>query len=66
MNSTTLLAFVEANDIEDMYILIRGRYIEDLMEYHWFNPECYRCKSYGLQLAYFVPIRRIVKVLEPG
>jgi hypothetical protein len=66
MTTEQLLAFAEANDINDLYVLIRGRYIEELMEYHWFNPECYRCTSYGLQLAYFVPIRCILKILEPG
>jgi len=66
METEQLLAFVEANDINDVYVLIRWPYVQDLMEYHWFNPECYLYKSFGLQRSYFVPIGRILKIKEPG
>jgi hypothetical protein len=66
MDSNQLLAFVEANDVNDMYVLIRWPHVQELMKYYWFDPECYLYKSFGFQRSYFVPIGRILKIKEPG
>jgi len=66
MQTEQLLAFAEEGNIDDMYVLVRWPHVEPLMEYHWFDPECYKFKSFGFHNAYFVPLWRILKIKEPG
>jgi len=65
MDTETILAFLEAHDLNDLYVLIRWPSVEPLKEYYWFGPECHLFRSYGIQQAYFVPLERLLKMKEP-
>jgi len=55
---------------EDLYALIQWPWVQDLMEYEWFRPECHLHQVFTdqeyLDSAYFVPITRIIEINQPG
>src|SRR5579872_4440541 len=45
---------------EDLYLLVRWPWVQELMEYEWFRQECYLHQAFDdqdhLDSAYFVPL----------
>ena len=52
--------------IEEVYILIQLPFIQELMEYDWFDAECFLHQALEnqdhLDSAYFVPLLRLQQI----
>jgi hypothetical protein len=64
MNNT--YQFSSATSVDELYILIKWPFVQDLMTYEWFRPECLLYQAFEeqehLDSAYFVPLKRIYEI----
>jgi hypothetical protein len=64
MDNTYL--FSSATSVDELYILVKWPFVQDLMEYDWFRSECLLHQAFEeqeyLDSAYFVPLKRIYEV----
>jgi len=64
--TNTELTFIKEMPLDELYILVRWPFVQDLMEYNWFRAECLLHQAFDdqeyLDSAYFVPVKRIVEV----
>lgn len=55
--------FSSATSVDDLYVLVRWPFVQDLMEAEWFRAECILYQSFDeqehLDSAYFVPLNRL-------
>jgi hypothetical protein len=58
--------FSTATSVDELYVLIKWPFVQDLMEYSWFRLECILYQAFEeqeyLDSAYFVPLKRIYEV----
>ena len=68
--NTELSTLISIAAIEDFYLLVKWPYVQDLMDYAWFQKECYLHQPFPEQeyfpSAYFVPLARILALKQPG
>ncbi|MFC0515163.1 hypothetical protein ACFFGT_13170 [Mucilaginibacter angelicae] len=61
--SNNLPLFSSATSVDDLYVLIRWPFVQDLMEADWFRSECVLYQAFDdqehLDSAYFVPLNRL-------
>lgn len=59
-----------SDSLNDMYVLIKWPWVQNLMEHPWFRHECILHQAFDdqeyLDSAYFVPIERIKELSKPG
>ena len=61
-----LTILIQGQKLKDVFVLIRWPFVQELMEYEWFRPECrlrhaFEDQEY-LSSAYFVPLSRLLEV----
>ena len=60
--------FSSATSVDELYVLIKWPFVQDLMEYSWFRSECLLYQPFDdheyLDSAYFVPLKRIYEIKE--
>ncbi|MGF7040093.1 hypothetical protein [Mucilaginibacter lappiensis] len=60
--------FSSATSVDELYILVKWPFVQDLMEYDWFKSECLLYNAFEEQehidSAYFVPLKRIYEVKD--
>lgn len=61
--SNNSLQFSSATSVDDLYVLVKWPFVQDLMEADWFRAECILYQSSDDQeyfdSAYFVPLNRL-------
>lgn len=61
-----ITAFLQAKTTEDLYVLVRWPWVQELMEYDWFRQECLLHQAFDdqeyLSSAYFVPATRLMEI----
>lgn len=66
MNNT--YQFSSATSVDELYILVKWPFVQDLMEYSWFKSECLLYNAFeeqeDIDSAYFVPLKRIYEVKD--
>jgi hypothetical protein len=65
------LAFSNPAGIFDLcYVLVLWPEVQELMDYKWFRAECILYQAFDdqkyLSSAYFIPLRRIIEINQPG
>lgn len=64
MNNT--YQFSSATSVDELYILIKWPFVQDLMTYEWFRSECILHQAFDdqehLDSAYFIPLKRIYEI----
>lgn len=55
--------FSAATSVDELYVLVKWPFVQDLMEEVWFRSECVLYQAFDdqehLDSAYFVPLNRI-------
>ncbi|SDP85888.1 hypothetical protein SAMN05428975_3076 [Mucilaginibacter sp. OK268] len=55
-----------AISVDELYVLIKWPFVQDLMNYEWFRSECLLYQAFEeqehLDSAYFVPLKRLYEV----
>ena len=68
--NTDLSTLIGSEIIDELYVLVKWPFVQDLMGYEWFRKECYLHNAFHdqeyLDSAYFVPITRIMEITRPG
>jgi len=61
--SNNLPQFSSATSVDELYVLVRWPFVQDLMEADWFRSECVLYQAFDeqehLDSAYFVPLNRL-------
>lgn len=64
--NTEITTFLENRPIDDLYILVKWPWVQELMEYDWFRQECLLHQAFDdqeyLSSAYFVPVARLMEI----
>lgn len=62
--------FSTATSVDELYVLVKWPFVQDLMEQSWFRAECILYQSFDeqeyLDSAYFVPLKRLYQFREDG
>lgn len=60
--------FSSATSVDELYVLIKWPFVQDLMNYEWFRSECLLYQAFEeqehLDSAYFVPLKRLYEVKD--
>jgi len=63
---TNLKAFIATQSTDDLYVLIRWPFVQDLMDYDWFREESILYQAFEdqeyLDSSYFVPVTRLHEI----
>jgi len=58
--------FINQLPEEEVYLLIRWPWVQNLMEYYWFRNECLLYQAFSdqehIDSAYFVPVVRLQEI----
>jgi len=61
-----ITAFLQTQAMDDLYVLVRWPWVQELMEYDWFQQECLLHQAFEeqeyLSSAYFVPVARLFEI----
>jgi hypothetical protein len=61
---------IDSTPTENLYVLVCWPWVQELMEYPWFRPECCLYQAFDdqehLDSAYFVPLGRLREIGKPG
>lgn len=64
----TQYQFSSATSVDELYVLIKWPFVQDLMNYDWFRTECLLYQAFEeqehLDSAYFVPLKRLYEVKD--